>query len=147
MNNKEQIYISVDGRESGKKWIDCTDNANAACDIGEMLEFFLEKLTAEQKKEVDRYARLINGKQGEQKYNPNSQQLNKGKRSAWQGYEKGQMIHNDHQAFLIDIMTNGGQVEIRQEGMMQNGASYCEVIVYYVHPQSQIDNQKINQDE
>lgn len=40
--SKEQIYLSCDGREEAKKWIDVTENPNKAWNIAAVMGSILE---------------------------------------------------------------------------------------------------------
>ena len=59
---EEQVYITVDGRENGKKWIDVSSDPNAAFDVADILCFILEELSTEQQKKVYQFATEIKSK-------------------------------------------------------------------------------------
>ena len=56
---KEEIYIIVDGRENGKKWIDCSKDANKAGDLADLLCFILEELNEEEQSMVKHFVHAI----------------------------------------------------------------------------------------
>lgn len=49
---KEQIYITVDGRDSGHILVDVSEDVNRAWDIGELLEYILTEMTYEQQMQL-----------------------------------------------------------------------------------------------
>lgn len=75
------------------------------------------------------------------RYNPDSKPLNKGKQSVRMQYEKGQFAPDNDKEFLFDIIMNGGMVEVRAEGMMENGASFCELRIFYIHPNANAEKE------
>ena len=77
-----------------------------------------------------------------QKYNPNNIDLSKGKQQFQQSYVKGQFVSGDNLEFMIDILKNGGKVEIMKEGVKDTNVSFFEIRVYYVHPLSELSKTK-----
>ena len=68
-----------------------------------------------------------------QKYNPGDKDLTKSKMCRRVGYKKGTFVTELDK--LVDIISNGGQVEIRAQDVRSMGDSYVDVIecrIYFV---------------
>lgn len=53
--SNEQIYITVDGSENGKKWIDTSKNINRASNIADLLQYILEEMSIEEQESLRVY--------------------------------------------------------------------------------------------
>ena len=67
------------------------------------------------------------------KYNPQNKPLNKGKVVKKANYKKGSMVDDGNEA-LIDILKNGGQVEVLSQSHLDTGVEVAQINIYFYPP-------------
>jgi len=66
------------------------------------------------------------------KFNPSGEQLFKSKMQSEAGYiSKNTFLDEDGQSVMADIIQNGGQSEVQKRGILQNGAEYIILKIYF----------------